>query len=417
MMRHIHIDSYGACLHNIDQPWRGINDHGEKMSDKIRQIGEYKFVLAFENNDRVDDYVTEKIVNAFQAGTVPVYWGSPTIDLWLPGPHSVIKATDFESPKALAEYLQSLLENEEEYLKYFEWKKNGLSPTFKRLLDHCLFFQECRLCKQIAGLKSTDGGLARPRNVPERGIVGYALSFNELSTKDHNYDDYIEIQHDPSLSLTDEFTLMAWIKLNHLQDGRIMDKNTAGRVEGYEFDVEKISGDTKGRLRLCAGAGCVTSERKISIGIWYHVAVTYSTENHGENGVKFYINGKFDSSHKAHRAVSVNSLPLRFGKASAGSGSWRPHHASSIFDGTIDEPSIWSRPLTLSEIKEYMFLRPLGSEDGLVGWWNFNEGEGDVVHDCSENENHGRFVGSPIWVQSLSKPLMDPSDVEYIHEK
>ena len=33
-------------------------------------------MLAFENNE-IEDYVTEKLINAYQAGTVPVYMGSP----------------------------------------------------------------------------------------------------------------------------------------------------------------------------------------------------------------------------------------------------------------------------------------------------------------------------------------------------
>jgi hypothetical protein len=38
----------------------------------------YKLVLAFENSV-VDDYITEKILNAFRAGTIPVYFGSKEI--------------------------------------------------------------------------------------------------------------------------------------------------------------------------------------------------------------------------------------------------------------------------------------------------------------------------------------------------
>ena len=60
------------------------------------------------------DYVTEKIYNVFQAGSIPVYMGAPnigrsfvplfmiSIDEWLPDPKSIIKASDFSSPKELA---------------------------------------------------------------------------------------------------------------------------------------------------------------------------------------------------------------------------------------------------------------------------------------------------------------------------
>jgi hypothetical protein len=35
--------------------------HGEVMFERMRLISQYKFVLAFENTEREDDYVTEKV--------------------------------------------------------------------------------------------------------------------------------------------------------------------------------------------------------------------------------------------------------------------------------------------------------------------------------------------------------------------
>lgn len=46
------------------------SDHGKSMMNKITIYQQYKFVLAFENHN-ITDYVTEKIMNAFQAGSVP----------------------------------------------------------------------------------------------------------------------------------------------------------------------------------------------------------------------------------------------------------------------------------------------------------------------------------------------------------
>lgn len=43
----------------------------------------------------------------------------------MPGDHSIINTRDFPSPKALAEYLLKLNEDDEAYAKYFEWKKTG----------------------------------------------------------------------------------------------------------------------------------------------------------------------------------------------------------------------------------------------------------------------------------------------------
>jgi hypothetical protein len=44
--------------------WGKEKDHGGLMEEKIRLFSQYKFVLAFENNN-VTDYVTEKLPHAF----------------------------------------------------------------------------------------------------------------------------------------------------------------------------------------------------------------------------------------------------------------------------------------------------------------------------------------------------------------
>jgi hypothetical protein len=44
-----------------------------------------------------------------------------------------------------------------------------------------------------------------------------------------------------SLELEDNYTLMAWINLNMINDGRIIDKASAGKIDGYAFDVRHAS--------------------------------------------------------------------------------------------------------------------------------------------------------------------------------
>ncbi len=37
------------------------------------------------------------------------------------------------------------------------------------------------------------------------------------------------------------------------------------------------------------------------------------------------------------------------------------------------------------------------TEEGLVGYWPFDEGSGGTAHDASGNDNHGTLVGDPAW--------------------
>ena len=40
----------------------------------------------------------------------------------------------------------------------------------------------------------------------------------------------------------------------------------------------------------------------------------------------------------------------------------------------------------------------LSAEEGLIGYWKFDEGTGDVANDSSGNKNDGKIVRSPEWV-------------------
>lgn len=56
--------------------WR--NNIGGRVKDKQALLLEHKFTLAFENT-AYPGYTTEKIIDAFLAGTIPIYWGDPAI--------------------------------------------------------------------------------------------------------------------------------------------------------------------------------------------------------------------------------------------------------------------------------------------------------------------------------------------------
>lgn len=66
------IDSGGKVRNNIGR----IIQYPQKL-DFLRN---YKFTIAFENSS-VDGYVTEKLVDAFLAQTIPIYFGSPSVTL------------------------------------------------------------------------------------------------------------------------------------------------------------------------------------------------------------------------------------------------------------------------------------------------------------------------------------------------
>ena len=77
----------------------------------------YKFSLAFENSS-TNGYCTEKIIQAFAAGTIPIYWGdkhNPTgggINK-----KSFININDYNDFDNALETIKILDNNDEQYLK------------------------------------------------------------------------------------------------------------------------------------------------------------------------------------------------------------------------------------------------------------------------------------------------------------
>jgi hypothetical protein len=81
-----------------------------KCSDKIKTISGYKFVFCAENT-AYPGYVTEKIIDCFVAGVIPVYIGAPDIKNFIPE-GLFIDFREFESFEALEHRLMTLEEAE-----------------------------------------------------------------------------------------------------------------------------------------------------------------------------------------------------------------------------------------------------------------------------------------------------------------
>ena len=88
--------------------------YGGYVLDKLKAVSKSKFVLAYENAIQTD-YVTEKIYDVLQAGSVPIYWGAPNIDQYVPK-NCFINKNDFKSYEELYAFLKNM--NDETYETY-----------------------------------------------------------------------------------------------------------------------------------------------------------------------------------------------------------------------------------------------------------------------------------------------------------
>lgn len=76
------------------------------FDEKLNTMSQYKFAICFENCS-FPGYVTEKIFDCFLAGTIPVYYGAPDINSFVP-PESFIDFRKFKDFKELDDYLKAI---------------------------------------------------------------------------------------------------------------------------------------------------------------------------------------------------------------------------------------------------------------------------------------------------------------------
>jgi len=124
-------DGLGGCRRSKSPKWRKtsyITRGSEKasyMDEAVEMFGRYKFVISMENS-HVPGYMTEKIINALLANTIPIYLGDPNI-------------TDYINPKRFIHCKLS-----ESKVQGFERRKfSGLKERLKWARDNFPGLETC----------------------------------------------------------------------------------------------------------------------------------------------------------------------------------------------------------------------------------------------------------------------------------
>lgn len=107
------IDIYGTAYNPIEKKLTGLKD--------------YMFQIVIENS-KYDFYFTEKIIDCFRSGTIPIYWGCPSIGNFF-DEKGIIQFND-------ANELENILDNIDEY----EYKNmySSIESNFNKANEYLL---------------------------------------------------------------------------------------------------------------------------------------------------------------------------------------------------------------------------------------------------------------------------------------
>jgi len=208
----------------------------------------------------------------------------------------------------------------------------------------------------------------------------YSLNFNGQS-------DYIEvIDASAMISNSDQMSITGWVYPRNANSGWPDFDGFFGFRNELDMDFYLMQLDNykvEGRLRISLNEyfTVLTAPHSISLETWYHLALIYDGNN-----LIVYINGIEAGSTDASGQITNESVPLKVGRLVFQTTNFD-------LDGQVDEVGLWNVALTAQQIQDYMYA-DLTGEEGLVGYWNCNEGSGDTVNDASGNDNDGLIYGA-----------------------
>jgi concanavalin A-like lectin/glucanase superfamily protein len=234
------------------------------------------------------------------------------------------------------------------------------------------------------------------------GQEGFALKFDGI-------DDFVSIPDAGDFDFGTAFSVEAWVKPSSLSGGGFraivrgaFAEPPAASGGGWVMYLDSGAASAFG-LSVCVPA-CNAAESPadtLRIGEWQHLATSYDGTI-----IRAFRNGESVGTASWSGDVTDVDFVLL--------GVW-----DKSFAGEMDEVRLWNTARSQAEIQANMDRRLAGDEPGLVAYWDFDEGDGQVVSDVASNRNHGRLGSSaaaddrdPIWVRVSDRAIFLRGDCD-----
>jgi hypothetical protein len=178
-----------------------------------------------------------------------------------------------------------------------------------------------------------------------------ALSFDGVN-------DYVNLGN--YNAFTGNYTIEAWVYLTSNSHTNTILGKFNGSVAGSIY--LSIGSDNKITAQREVPPYSLVSNNAIPDNVWTHVAMTYDGTN-----LNIYINGSLDIS-AARGSITANNEDVLIG---AKKNTSTP---VDFFEGSIGDVRIWNTVRTPAQLQQYMYATLSGTETGLIGYFDFNQG-------------------------------------------
>jgi len=225
---------------------------------------------------------------------------------------------------------------------------------------------------------------------------GYALDMTETAR-------YVAVPNNASLNPSTAITVEAWIYptawgINFWTNSIVSKDDWSAGTRGF---VLRCGANGTLSFNLGTSVGwreAVTPANTLQLNRWQHVAGTFDG-----TAIKVFVNGVEKSSFNFTGAINSSTFDMTIGQSAYHTASSRP------FTGWIDEVRIWEYALPANELQQWMCRSVAPHHNyypGLLGYWTFDEGQGQFAADRSFFQNTGALISDPFW-KSSGAPLGD----------
>ena len=217
--------------------------------------------------------------------------------------------------------------------------------------------------------------------------------------------DFVNITSDASLQAETGMTIECWV---NPESDTYTDYaplvhyfRLGGPTEESGFTLQYFDGELRFMISVGDGNYDIVGDglglwpgTTLEQGIWTHIAGTYDVTT---GQAKIFKNGVEQASFATEGGNLnwdfIETMDMKIGKSEMNPGT-----GDTFFNGGIDEVRLWNRALDATELQSGICTSPLGGE-GLIGYWNFNDGSDATIEDLTGNGNNGALsnLGTGDW--------------------
>ena len=219
-------------------------------------------------------------------------------------------------------------------------------------------------------------GSTKKRNL---NATDYAISLDGES-------DYVAIHNQDNGGIVTKypFTFSAWFKTPGAgpeDDDMVLvslsDPNWASVYFGIQLRQFRDFFKAQVKSRVGSKTYRKSTNQNVSDDTWHQIVGVFTAD--GKR--KLYLNGVYEGMSSSDLDFDPGAVILNFGR-------WGDNTPNNYFHGLIDNICIWNKALTEEEVQEYYANSPSGQEEGLAGFYTFDEGAGNTIKNVASPGNY-----------------------------